>query len=140
MSVLVEITLEPIQCANCSMVFGVPGRFQKHRRDDHKTFFCPNGHTNWYPGKSDEEELRDELAREKHHREQAAARVEDLRAQRDAVQRRLSATQGVVTRHKRKIAAGRCPCCSRKFSDLAEHMKAAHPKWDPTREAEERAK
>lgn len=72
-----------------------------------------------------------EIAAQRSRAEAEQKRTADARAQRDAVQRSLSATKAVVTRTKKKIVAGRCPCCSHKFRDLAEHMKVEHPKYDP---------
>ena len=139
-------TLSSLTCANCHIEFAIPAQFMADRRLDHKDFFCPLGHINYYPGKSDVEKLRDQLAAEKHRAEQAQAlaehrrkRIEEEQEHARRIARRLSATQGVVTRHKKKIAAGRCPCCSVKFKDLATHMQTEHPNWNPEKEAEVRS-
>lgn len=126
------------ECCACFMTFGVPERFDAKRREDHKSFFCPNGHSQSYTGKSEADRLRDQLAAEKHAREQADAMARDRAVQLERTKKRLAATQGVVTRHKKKISAGTCPCCSAQFKNLEAHMKNRHPKWDPTKEAEVR--
>ncbi len=138
-----QVTLVGLRCASCGMEFAIPDWFMQDRRNDHQSFYCPKQHLNYYPEKSALDLANDALVEEKHLREQAEARAAS-RAERLAEQhretarvaRRLSATQGVVTRHKKKIAAGRCPCCSTTFKDLATHMKTRHPKWDPTKEVE----
>jgi hypothetical protein len=131
----VALDLSPISCCTCGMTFGAPAAWEQARRAKHDGFFCPNGHPLVFNAKSDAEKLRDQLAAEKHRREQAEARVEDVRQQRDAAERQVSARKGVATRLKRKIAAGRCPCCSHEFKDLKRHMKVEHPKWDPEKHA-----
>lgn len=56
-----NIDLVVVECASCNIAFGVPSGFHKSRRNDHKEFYCPNGHHNYYPQKSDVEKLRYEL-------------------------------------------------------------------------------
>jgi hypothetical protein len=63
MKVEVELVME--ECANCSIIFGVTKDFQQRRKKDHESFFCPRAHGQNYPGKSDEEKLRDELTQER---------------------------------------------------------------------------
>ncbi|MES2524062.1 MAG: hypothetical protein V4617_15250 [Gemmatimonadota bacterium] len=145
-TLLFSTKLATLTCCNCGMLFAMPAEVEQRRRDDHKTFYCPNGHGQSYSGKSEAELLRDQLAKKTHEIEQAQANAKHYRESRDRVEeqkrhieRRLSATQGVVTRHKRKIAAGKCPCCSAEFKNLAAHMKTQHPKWDPAKEAEVRS-
>ena len=125
-------------CYLCGMQFAMPEEYQTRRRNDHARFFCPSGHGQVYTSKSEAEQLRDqiaakdrEIAAQRSRVEVEQRRVVDARAQRDAVQRSLSATKAVVTRTKKKIVAGRCPCCSHKFKDLATHMQTRHPAYDP---------
>jgi hypothetical protein len=143
---LVTVTLKPVTCCNCGVLFGMDADYMAERKRDHKYFTCPNGHSQHWSQKTEAEKLRDQLTREKHLREQAQALAEHRRSrieeeQRNAqrITRRLNATRGVVTRHKKKIAAGRCPCCSTQFKDLKRHMATRHPNWDPEKEAEVRA-
>ena len=37
------------ECAECHMFFAVSQDFQDRRIKDHKGFFCPNGHSLYYP-------------------------------------------------------------------------------------------
>lgn len=144
-TLLLTTTFTQVTCYKCHILFAVPDRFNNDRRRDHEGFWCPAGHVQYYSGKSSEDKLRDELAREKHRLEQkeAAERrlLERLASERQAHQgtvRRLNATRGVVTRHKNKISAGRCPCCSASFKDLQRHMQNRHPYWNPQKEADVR--
>jgi hypothetical protein len=136
-------TLNSLHCANCGLLFGITADFEARRRLDHKTVFCPMGHINVYNHQTEAERLaaelrtkNDQLAREKHWREEAEARTRDVRLEKEHVERRLRGTKSVVTRMKRRTAAGRCPCCSHQFKNLETHMKTQHPKWNPDRAAE----
>lgn len=132
----VTVTLEPVSCCNCGITFGMDANYIRERKRDHAWWYCPNGHRQHWTQQTEAEKLRDQLAREKHWREQAEARAAYNRAEAERITRRLNATRGVVTRHKKKIAAGRCPCCSHQFKDLRAHMEKRHPGWNPEREAE----
>lgn len=129
-------------CCDCHMTFGVPDAFDAARREDHRRFFCPNGHGLSYYDKSEADKLREqlaakdrEIAAQRSRVEAEQKRVAEARAQRDTAQRSLSATKAVVTRTKKKIVAGRCPCCSHQFKDLKVHMATQHPAYDPEKAA-----
>lgn len=114
----------------CGIAFSVPASWREERRNDHTTFYCPNGHPRWFPtGTSALEQAKADAAnlmrRLECARQDAARHYEEKRA----TQRRLAATQGVVTRTKRRVGHGVCPCCRRSFSALARHMQAKHPDY-----------
>ncbi len=37
-------TLVVIECSSCGVSFGMTEDFIQARRDDHRTWYCPNGH------------------------------------------------------------------------------------------------
>lgn len=134
-------------CANCGVLFAMPTDLEDRRRNDHKPFFCPNGHSNFYGGKSEAERLadelrakNDELARQKARLDQERALTADYVKQAEHKDRQIRGYKGVVAKTKRRISKGRCPCCSHTFKDLKEHMQAEHPHWDPGKGAEALAK
>lgn len=119
-------TLTIVHCATCSMPFGVSKHFEQERRSDHKSFYCPAGHSQHWPQETDKEKLRRQL---KYAKDSAATE----RARRDQAEASLRATKGVVTRQRKKLERvknGVCPCCNRSFTDLKKHMKTRHPEWD----------
>jgi hypothetical protein len=121
--------MSKIQCADCGIAYLVPDRWKQARRDDHKTFWCPNGHTQYFPGETEAEKLR----RERDHLKQRIAQRDDWvreeRERRAAVERQLAAQKGQVTKLKNRAGAGVCPCCNRTFQALARHMAAKHPQF-----------
>jgi hypothetical protein len=107
------------------------------------SIYCPLGHSMIPAGKSESDKLRDQLAAEKHAREQAQAhgrflsqRLTEVYDEKTHVEHRLRGTKAVITRMKRRAVAGRCPCCSHQFKDLERHMKTQHPKFDPEKGAD----
>jgi hypothetical protein len=122
-----SVTLTTLECANCKMTFAITERFEADRRHDHKTFYCPAGHSNFYGGKTQEEKLAEELSRERQRKAELEDEVAWQRDQRNAAERRASAARGQITRLKNRAAAGVCPCCNRSFVALAKHMATKHP-------------
>lgn len=118
-------TLTVIECANCHIDFGVTDGFEKARRGDHKTFYCPSGHSNFYPQQSEAEKLRARLR-------SAEATLTHTKDQLQATERQRRAQKGLNTRLKNRIAAGVCPCCNRTFQDLARHIAGQHPDFAHT--------
>jgi len=51
-----------VQCADCGIDFCLPDQLHRARLNDHANFYCPHGHSNYYPGKSEEAKLRDQIA------------------------------------------------------------------------------
>jgi hypothetical protein len=117
-------TLTVHRCGSCGIVFAFEEDFDTTRRRDHSSWYCPNGHSFSYTGPSDVEKLRSELEEERQRRK--AAR--DLL---DHEQRSHAATRGHLTRTKKRIAAGVCPCCNRSFAQLSRHIATQHPDYLP---------
>jgi hypothetical protein len=120
-------TFETIECCNCGLRFAVPRSWERSRRDDHKSFYCPNGHPQSFVGKSEAEIARDELAKEKQRREWAEAEAKRLREKNETAARSNAALRGHINHVKRRVGNGVCPCCNRTFSQLGRHMQAKHP-------------
>lgn len=108
------------ECTECKIEWAIPDWFLKAKQCDHQTFYCPNGHRQYYPaGKTEAEKLRDELKRS-----------QDLLARREAQlnAETLShrATKGKVTKLRKRIENGVCPECHRHFPNLEAHMSTQH--------------
>jgi len=126
-TVLIETEIVIIECANCSVDFGIGKKFQKRRREDHDSFFCPNGHSNFYPQENAEEKLRKQLEQQKKHTEYARSAQLAAQDQAEHERRSKAAYKGVLTKIKKRIANGLCPCCNRHFENVMLHMKGQHP-------------
>lgn len=112
-------TYNLIQCAGCHITFALDADFEQARRDDHQTFYCPWGHTNYYPEESAEERLRKRLVEKNRDLDGALANLRAVAQQRDEA---VAEKDRIVTRAK----AGVCPHCNRSFKALASHMRSKH--------------
>lgn len=132
-----------LDCYACHIRFGLPEEFnQAALLDKSIPFYCPNGHRQFYVEGALQRKEK-ELAEAKAALERARKDTERVRGYLTEEQnghrstvKRLNATKGVVTRYKRRITAGACVCCSRKFKDLERHMKNVHPHFDPDKHIE----
>ncbi len=122
------------------MTFGMPEHMYSNRKRDHKAFYCPNGHEQYFLAKSAEEKLKEELERTKasHQaeinrvvKEKEWAKKEASLATHDAKVARSHAKAAVTISRKlrQRLKTGMCPCCEAKFDNLEEHMKTQHPRY-----------
>lgn len=125
----VKVDLLVLGCASCGMTFAVTEDFERRRRDDHKTFYCPAGHYNSWSGPSEEEQLRKQLKAEQNVSAYARQRAQEEREARQHAEKVAQGYKGQMVRTKNRIAAGVCPCCSRSFQNVARHMKGQHPEY-----------
>lgn len=107
-------------CCNCGVRFAMEKAFRDeclHEKAG-KVFYCPAGHRQWYVGETDAQRA-----------EKYRLRMLAERDQREATERQLVATRGVVTRQKKQLGRvrnGTCAFCNRHFKDLERHMKSKH--------------
>lgn len=147
MSLTVEQKLVTEECCSCHVLFAITDDFQRARRRDKATFYCPNGHAQSYAGKTEEQKLREQLDEERRKRQSAeqdrAYWSDEAKEQRELAakeRRRASGYKGHATKLTKRVKAGVCICCNRTFQDLARHMATKHPTLTPIElTAEERA-
>lgn len=113
----------------CGIVFAVEDGFDSRRREDHRTFYCPNGHTLSYRGKTEEQKQRERADRLQKQVEQREADLRFEQRRLDNERRAHAATKGQLTKTRKRVANGVCPCCNRSFADLGRHMAHQHPEY-----------
>ncbi len=126
-SITVSVKIVAETCCTCGVVFGLSEGHKAELRRTTTWFYCPNGHQQYYSGKSEEAKLRDELTRKQAALDQAWATANDQRRQLEAERRSTAAIKGMLTKVKKRIGGGVCPCCNRYFPALHRHMKTQHP-------------
>lgn len=117
-------TFTVIYCGHegCGVPFALNDEFIRQRREDHETWYCPNGHPRYYPRENETEKAKAAVRRLER---QLANRDEDLRAAKVA----HAVTKGKLTKTRNRIAKGVCPCCNRSFANLQRHMTGQHPDY-----------
>ena len=105
-------------CCICHMLWMTTRAFHQAMKDTGAYFYCPAGHSQHY-GKTTVQEQQEAL--ERSQREAASLREAKIVAERAQLK-----AERALTRHKKRAAAGLCPCCNRTVAQLARHMKQKH--------------
>lgn len=118
-------------CPTCKVNHTLPSSLHEaaQARAGELSVYCPNGHSWVYKSQAiinREEELRLERDRLK---QQLAWKDDEIKRQRDGKEherRQKIALKGILTKTKKRISVGVCPCCNRTFQNLASHMATQH--------------
>lgn len=113
----------------CGVSFAINDAFLDRRVNDHKGFYCPNGHTMSYTHQNEAEKQRERIERLKHLVESRERDIQFEQTRLTAERRAHSATKGKLTKVRKRAAHGVCPCCSRTFANVARHVAGQHPKF-----------
>ena len=120
METFAELTTFAVEsCCNCHVQFAMTDALRRQRLKDGKPFYCPNGHSQYY-SENDDKKWKRILENER-------STTEYYRNQTQIARLSLRATKGEVTKLKKRVMAGMCPCCDRKFANLEKHMAKIHP-------------
>lgn len=121
------VHFQTVTCYSCGIHFALEEGHYRRRLDDHKSFWCPNGHSQHFIGQTEADKLKKELERERKLREMAqrTANMEESRARNAEIQ--VTRAKNRLKRERDRVANGVCPCCNRTFSNLQRHMEAKHP-------------
>lgn len=145
-TITVETELVTEECCHngCGVLFAMTAEFVRERRKDHALWYCPNGHSQHYSGKNEEERLKAQLEEERRQRQRAEQNIAYWQdeakeaGERAAHERnRANGYKGHATRISRRVKHGVCICCNRTFKDLAAHMATKHPTFTPQDSIEE---
>jgi DNA repair exonuclease SbcCD ATPase subunit len=109
------------------MMFGVPSDFDRRRREDHKSFFCPSGHSQSYTGPTEAQKLKNELEEARRVINYKQERINGLHESLTEQKAKTRAEKAAKTRLKNRVTHGVCPCCNRTVKQLAQHMLTEHP-------------
>ena len=118
-------------CYTCKVKHSFPLHIYEAaiQRRGSMSIYCPNGHAWVYSTEqqiSENEKVRQERDR---LRQQLAQKNDEIQLQRDLKEHernRVIAFKGVITKTKKRISGGACPCCNRTFQNLARHMATKH--------------
>lgn len=112
-------------CCSCGIMFAMPEHFQRKRREDQKTFYCPNGHSLSYT-ESTVKKLERQLAQERQRLDQAMMDVEMQRSRAVTAEKGKAIVSGKLKKVKDRVKNGVCPECNRYFANLHRHMECKH--------------
>lgn len=123
---IVDVQLVRLECGECHVVFAVPQYLDQQARETKRSWWCPNGYQRHYIT-SEVEKLEKKLAAEQAAHARTLGNLTNARAAAHHLSRTNVALRGHTTRLKKRIGAGRCPCCHETFPALSAHIAAEHP-------------
>lgn len=135
----ITVNLTAMDCPNCAVVFAVPDRLERERREDGQSFYCPNGHGMSYSGEM--AKLKAKLVDKERDLVWFKTAEREARDRANETERRLRAQKGNVTKLRKRLVAGACPFgCRRHFANLERHIAGQHPAQNLPMEADSDSK
>lgn len=116
-------------CISCGVPIVMPSTRESWLKNKGKgeAFYCLNGHSQSFTAETEAQRIQKLLDTERAWREREQKESARQRALREVAERQVSAARGQLTKLKNRAAAGLCPCCNRKFTNLERHMATKHP-------------
>lgn len=123
-----SITLTAINCGECGGTYCINERYRAQRYEKGGGWHCPYCQCSWgYFGDTEAAKLKKALEAEQRNTAFYKNNAASERASRECTERRLIAAKGAKIRLRNRIKNGVCPCCTRSFENLANHIKTKHP-------------
>lgn len=91
-----EIETKQISCNSCGVLLWIAKTHNEELCRSHETFYCPNGHTMYYPGETCEAKL-----------ERAKREIVNKQYRLDYEKRSNSALKGVITKQRKRLTNNR---------------------------------
>lgn len=124
----VTVKLDIKNCPVCGIVYGVPKSMMDRKLRDGGSWYCPNGDNIIFTKtEADKQRERAEQAEKDRDYWQREERRERERAER--IKREKAAVKGQLTKTKKRVGKGVCPCCNRHFVNVQKHMESQHPEF-----------
>lgn len=125
-----NLTFELEECFHCHAPFMMTTDATERLRNNHKSFYCPycKG-SQYYPGKTNEQKLKEKLVQERQRKEAALRRANEEQQRADQLAKKEKVQRASRIRLKKRIINGVCPCCNRHFPNLFSHIKTKHQDW-----------
>lgn len=115
-------------CYKCHVLFGMTEEQHDLCLERGYSFFCPNGHSQCFC-ESREQKLEKELRTAEQSRDTYNRWYDEEVKDHKTTMKQRNAHKGQVTKIKRRVSNGVCPCCNRTFENLARHMQSKHPDY-----------
>lgn len=116
------------QCRKCGGYFGMDEKLGE------RTWGGPNneaGGSFWCPwcGSDFRGVGESDLDRARRDAKRADQRAKERLRRLEAERRSHAATKGVLTKTRKRVGKGVCPCCNRHFVNVEKHMAGQHPDY-----------
>lgn len=124
--------LVSITCGSCGGIYAIAARYYQEKYQKGGYWHCPYCQCGWGFGTSEIDRIKAQLATKEREIEQERKRKEWAEQEARVTERRRRALKGQITKVKKRIGHGVCPCCNRSFENLRRHMATKHPTYAKT--------
>lgn len=121
------VQLTQIVCGECGGTYAISEQYRKQKHEEGGYWKCPYCECSWGYGESEVKRLEKQLIRQKHLVEQAETDARWERQQKERAEHSAASYKGHLSRTKKRVRHGVCPCCNRQFKNLERHMDCKHP-------------
>jgi hypothetical protein len=132
----VTVRLTQMNCGECGGTYAINERYREQKYKESGFWHCPYCQCSWGYSEGENARLKQQVEQARNNEKWQRERAERANERADQQARRAAAARGQVTKIKRRVANGVCPCCKRTFSDLARHMAGQHPDYAAAPESE----
>lgn len=115
-------------CGVCRVRFALESGHFHSLKEDGDWFWCPNGHKIHYTT-SENDRLKEQLKQKDRVIKSKSETIDIQRRENERERRSHAATKGKLTKTRKRVSKGICPCCNRSFVNLARHMTNKHPEY-----------
>ena len=134
-TITVTTKLDTINCGECGGIYAIQERFRAQCYQEGKSWNCPYCRTGWgYSNNNENAKLKRQLEAAEVEKKRLAQEVEyQVKRKREAAaearyfRSSRDGLKGVLSKMKKRVGRGVCPCCNRHFADLQRHMESKHP-------------
>lgn len=120
-AISLSVKLEKVDCPSCNALYALSCDYIDRRRKDGKGWQCP------YCSSGTSFHGNDEISRLKKQISEEQAIKNRLLADANVLRGEVLAAKTAAEKLKKRAANGVCPCCTRTFANVADHIKTKHP-------------
>jgi hypothetical protein len=122
-------SLTTMQCGPCGGTYAISEAYRAKKAQEGGYWHCPYCQCSWGYAGSENARLKQAVEDERQRVAVANERAAEFRRMAETQGRRAAAARGQVTKIKKRVANGSCPCCRQSFANLAAHMASQHPTY-----------
>ena len=121
--------LTTMVCGGCGGIYAIAEIYRQNKYDSGGYWHCPYCEIPWGYGTSAIDSLNKKLTEAQRQVDLERKRTEWAQQEARTTEYRRRVLKGQVTKIKKRIGNGVCPCCNRSFEDLRRHMNTKHPDY-----------
>lgn len=117
---IVTVSFEYETCIKCGITFWIPATFQGKLKETKNSFYCPNGHAQFYSGETEAQRLKKLL-------DSKYALLEAKNTELATALRLKAQLEQALSKLQKTGSRKKCPYCGKAYKFLSTHIRNRHP-------------